>query len=728
MVMLGGTLAIIAVAMLAMTTALPGAAATLIIAAALAVLAPVLMQFSQMTLGEIGTALLMLAGVFLVFGAAALLLTPVVPMMVALAAAITLLGIGMLAAGAGMFLFGAGLTAIAAAGAAASAAIIGIVSGLIALIPELLKQFGLGLVAFAGVIATAGPAITSAIVTVLEALINAIVRLTPKIVDMLLSLMSKMLQAMLKYVPNMVETGMKLITAVLEGIARNIGKLVDAATTLAVNWINGIARNLPRIIQSGVDLILSFINGVTRAIDNNAEALGAAGGRLAVAIVRGMVKGLAGGIGEITSAARRVAQSALDSAKSLLGIHSPSKEFEKIGNYVNDGFREGLDGNKDQVYKAFDDLKGMLKELKDDSKASWSERNKASAAYNELTGKLNGEKVAIANLADRYDVLTEKIKKANDEYEASIKTRDDYRKSLTDQYSDMASPGETKVDDFTAKLKKQVEDTKKFSNALQRLRGFGINDELYKDLLAQGTSALPFVEELLDKGIGGIDEINKLSKELDKAGAHLGKAASDSMYQAGVDSAKGLLEGLKNEQAAIEAIMDAIGTKMVSSIKDKLGIKSPSREFMKVGKFSAQGLIRGLGEMSDSVEKASEKTGVAAVEGLRKSLSGFSDLVISDVTVKPVITPVLDLSRVRKEAGGIGEMFGGNSIAVDAAYLKARTIAASVASSQSVDQGDIPVSGSVLNYTQNNYSPKALSSAEIYRQTKNQLSITKGAL
>jgi hypothetical protein len=132
--------------------------------------------------------------------------------------------------------------------------------------------------------------------------------------------------------------------------------------------------------------------------------------------------------------------------------------------------------------------------------------------------------------------------------------------------------------------------------------------------------------------------------------------------------------------------------------------------------------------MSDSVEKASEKTGVAAVEGLRKSLSGFSDLVISDVTVKPVITPVLDLSRVRKEAGGIGEMFGGNSIAVDAAYLKARTIAASVASSQSVDQGDIPVSGSVLNYTQNNYSPKALSSAEIYRQTKNQLSITKGAL
>lgn len=727
--MLGATLGIIAGAMIVMVTALPGAAATLIIAAALAILAPVLMQFSQMSLAEIGLALLMLAGVFLVFGAAALLLTPVVPMMIGLGIAIGILGAGMLLAGAGMFLFGAGLTAIAAAGAAATAAIVGIVAGLIGLIPEVMKQIGLGLVAFAGVIAAAGPAITAAIVAVLEALINAIVRLTPKIIDMLLSLMSKMLQAMLKYVPNMVETGMKLISAVLEGIGRNIGRLVDAATTVAVNWLNGIARNLPRIIQSGVDLILAFINGVTRAIDSNSEALGAAGGRLAVAIVRGMVKGLAAGVGEITSAARRVASSALDAAKSALGIHSPSKEFEKIGNFVNDGFREGLDGNKDQVVKAFDDLKGMLKELKDDSKASWSERNKASAAYNELTGKLNGERNALGNLIDRYDVLTEKIKNANDAYEAAVKTRDDYRKSLTDQYSDMASPaGDTKVDDFTEKLKKQVEDTKKFSNALQRLRGFGINDELYKDLLAQGSSALPFVEELLDKGIGGIDEINKLSKELDDAGAHLGKEASTALYQAGVDSARGLLEGLKAEQASIEAIMDQIADRMVSSIKNKLGIRSPSREFMKVGKFSAEGLVKGLGEMSGSVEKASSATGTAAVEGLRKSLSGFSDLVIKDVDINPVITPVLDLSSVRKEAGSIGGILGSKPIAVDSAYLKARAIASSVASSRDFAQEDVSAGSNVTNYTQNNYSPKALSSAEIYRQTKNQLSITKGAL
>jgi tape measure domain-containing protein len=729
MVMLGGTLAIIAVAMLAMTTALPGAAATLIVAAALAILAPVLQQFGEMSLAEVGTSLLMLAGVFVVFGLAGLVLAPVVPVMIALAAAITLLGIGMLAAGAGVFLFAAGLTALAAAGTAGAAAIVLIVGGLIGLIPEVMKQIGLGLIAFAGVIATAGPAITKALVTVLEALISAIERVTPKIVEMFFKMLTMLYQTMLRYVPNLVEMGMRLITAILNGIANNIGQMVDAATRVANNFLNGIARNLPSIIQSGVNLILSFINGVTAAINNNSAAMGQAGGRLAVAIVRGMVVGLGSGLSEITSAARRVAQSALDAAKNLLGIHSPSKEFEKIGNFVNDGFREGLDGNKDQVIKAFDDLKGMLKELKDDSKASWSERNKASAAYNELTGKLVNERNAIGNLIDRYDVLTDKIKEANTAYESAVKTRDDYNKSLTDQYSDMASPtGDTKVDDFTTKLKKQIEDTKKFSNALQRLRGFGINDELYKDLLASGTASLPFVEELLDKGIDGIDEINKLGKELDTAGAHLGTEASTALYQAGVDSAKGLLEGLKAEQASIEAIMDQIADRMVKTIKDKLGIRSPSREFMKVGKFSAEGLIKGLGNMSDSVEKVAEGTGRTAVDTLRKSLSGFSDLIAHDMDLNPTITPVLDLSSVRKDVGRLGGMLTTKPITVDSSYAKARYVADGYASNrndaQNVSSGDT----NSVSYTQNNYSPKALSSAEIYRQTKNQLSTVKGAL
>jgi tape measure domain-containing protein len=730
MVMLAGTLGIIAGALLLMTGALPGAAAVLIIAAALTVLAPVLMQFSQMSLGEIGTSLLMLAGVFAVFGIASLLLAPVVPLMIALAAAVTLLGIGLLAAGAGVLLFATGLSILAAAGVGATAAIVGIVKGLVGLIPYVMKQIGLGLIAFAEVIATAGPAITKALVTVLESLISAIVRVTPKIVDALLKMLSMMLSKMLQYVPKMVDTGLKLLIGILQGIANNIGKVIDTATKVAVNFINGVARNLPKIIQAGVNLILSFINGVTKAIDQNAEKLGAAGGRLAVAIVKGMAKGIMAGLGEIKNAAVSVAKSALDGAKNFLGIHSPSKEFEKVGNYVNDGFRKGLDGNKKQVYDAFDDLKKMLKDLSKSSKASSAERKKAASAYTELTKKLNDEKSAIGKLADKYDGLTEKIKTADEAYKNAIKTRDDYRKQITDQYSDMASPtGDISVDDYIKNLKKQVEDTKVFSNDLQRLRKMGLNDETYKDLLSQGVSALPFVEDLLKNGKGDIDEINKLGKELDQAGSALGKTASTNLYQAAVNSAKGFLDGLKAQQKAIEAVMDAIAAKMVKAIKAKLKIKSPSRVFMEIGDYTGKGLAKGLEGTSKIVAKSAESVGTEAVDSVRKSISGFSDLITSDMATRPTITPVLDLSNFRKDAAGMSRLLPEQGISLDAAYAKAKYVRDAYASQQAAAaQTELDNQSGTVNYTQNNYSPKALSEATIYRQTKNQLSTVKGAL
>ena len=730
MVMLAGTLGIIAGALLLMTGALPGAAAVLIIAAALTVLAPVLMQFSQMSLAEIGTSLLMLAGVFAVFGIASLLLAPVVPLMIALAAAVTLLGVGLLAAGAGVFLFATGLTVLAAAGVAGTAAIVGIVKGLVGLIPYVMKQIGLGLIAFAEVIATAGPAITKALVTVLESLISAIVRVTPKIVDALLKMLSMMLSKMLQYVPKMVDTGLKLLIGILTGIANNIGKVIDTATKVAVNFINGVARNLPKIIQAGVNLILSFINGVTKAIDQNAEKLGAAGGRLAVAIVKGMAKGIMAGLGEIKNAAVSVAKSALDGAKNFLGIHSPSKEFEKVGNYVNDGFRKGLDGNKKQVYDAFNDLKKMLKDLSKSSKASSSERKKAASAYTELTKKLNDEKSAIGKLADKYDGLTEKIKTADEAYKNAIKTRDDYRKQITDQYSDMASPtGDISVDDYIKNLKKQVEDTKVFSNDLQRLRKMGLNDETYKDLLGQGVSALPFVEDLLKNGKGDIDEINKLGKELDQAGSALGKTASTNLYQAAVNSAKGFLDGLKAQQKAIEAVMDAIAAKMVKAIKAKLKIKSPSRVFMEIGDYTGKGLAKGLEGTSKIVAKSAESVGTEAVDSVRKSISGFSDLITSDMATRPTITPVLDLTNFRKDAAQMGQLLPTQGISLDAAYAKAKFVRDALATQRAAAaQVEDAAAAGTVNYTQINNSPKALSEATIYRQTKNQLSTVKGAL
>jgi hypothetical protein len=284
---------------------------------------------------------------------------------------------------------------------------------------------------------------------------------------------------------------------------------------------------------------------------------------------------------------------------------------------------------------------------------------------------------------------------------------------------------DTKVVDYETSLKDQIEKTKQFANTLQRLRDLGLNDAAYKQLLGKGVDALPFAKELLAGGKNAVNEVNSLDSQLAAAAKALGSSASSELYDAAVKSAEGLVKGLEKQQAAIEKQMDKIAGYMIKAIKKALGIKSPSRVFMEIGDYSAQGLIKGLDEMSGSVGKAAATTGTAAVESLRKSMLGFSDLITADVNIQPTITPVLDLSSVKKSAGQIGSILPDHSVSVDAAYAKAKAISSERMSTQEATSADTaPVSKSV-SFTQNNYSPKALAAAEIYRRSNNQISKLK---
>lgn len=340
--LLAASLIIIAVAVTAMIVALPGAAALLVVAGALAILAPILLLFGKMSWVEIAKGLLTLAGVFAVLGAAGIFLTPLVPTLLGLGVAITLIGIGILAAGAGVLLFSAGLAALSVSGAAATVVFVGMVSALLGLLPVLGTQVGLAIISFAKTISTAGPAILAAFVTILSSLIDAVVELTPKIIDAVFYLLSKLQDTLLKYIPKLTDTGLQILIGFLHGIAKNIKRVVDAGTDVVVGYIHGVADNLPRVIQAGIDLIISFVNGLADGIRNNSERMSDAGMNLASAIIEGMVKGLGHGLGKVKDAAINVAKSALNSAMDFLGAHSPATKFIDLGEFSVMGFAIGL--------------------------------------------------------------------------------------------------------------------------------------------------------------------------------------------------------------------------------------------------------------------------------------------------------------------------------------------------------------------------------------------------
>jgi tape measure domain-containing protein len=340
---LAASLISIAVAVRVMQGSLSGAAAILVVAAALRILLPVLTTLGKMSWEEIIKGLVGLAGVFVIIGIAGLVLAPIVPVLFALAAAIGLLALAVLAAGVGVLAFAVGLSILAAAGTGAVAAIVGIVAGLVGLIPYVMEQIALGLVAFAKVIAVSGPAILDAIKTLMNAFLDAIISVIPKIIDTVVTMLVQLLEKLAEATPKFVDSGLKIIISILRGIADNIGKVVDQGARIVIAFLEGIGRNSGKIIEAAVNMIFDFIHGVADAIRGAGEKLVNAGWDIATAIIEGIIRGLGALVKKVVDAAINIAKKMWDGIVDFFDIFSPSKKMKWVGKMLMLGLAGGLD-------------------------------------------------------------------------------------------------------------------------------------------------------------------------------------------------------------------------------------------------------------------------------------------------------------------------------------------------------------------------------------------------
>lgn len=263
LVTLAGSMTILVVALNAMKTALPGAAAVLTVSAALAIFTPVLKSLGNMSWESIAKGLVALAGSFTVLGVAGVALGPLTPAILGLSAAIAVLGVGCLAAGAGILAFSTGLSALAVSGAAS---LVVAVSSILSLIPLLFESIGEGILSLAGVIANGGPAIAEAFTVLVLAAVEALVTAVPAVVDGLFVLIDSVLSALVEHTPTIVE------------------QLFD----ILIGIIQAITTKLPELIKAGVELLMAFFDGVIDAlsgIDVNVLIKGIAGIGLLSAIM-----------------------------------------------------------------------------------------------------------------------------------------------------------------------------------------------------------------------------------------------------------------------------------------------------------------------------------------------------------------------------------------------------------------------------------------------------------
>lgn len=624
--------------------------------------------------------------------------------------------------------------------------------------PKIIRTFLRMILTLLDALADATPKAARSVLRMLVGILNAIRDKTPQIVSAISGIVVRWLNELANHVGDMVTAATNLLIAFIRGVGANANRVVDAGTDVIISFIQGLASNALEIANAAMDVVIDFINGLADAIDSHMDELHEAGKNLAFAVADGMTFGLASKAGSVVKGFTGLAGKGLGAVGGVLGIGGPSKEMCKLGKYAAEGFANGLVGSSDKVDAAWtkmhdklrlaidtskqklDEYNSKMKELKEHPTKNAEAIKKLADKIAETTDELNRSKSALDLMNDglkkqhdhldrlgkKYDENTIKLQKANDALREAKRVRDDYERSIVDQYN--TSPdiqADTQLSDYLEEKKKEVVDTQSFIEVLAKLREMGLKDAAYKELLAKGPEALPFAEQILAGGKESINELNDLNSELRAEAKALAATASKELYQAGVNSAQGLVDGLRKKRKAIADEMEHIARILVRKLREELQIKSPSEVFDELGQFTGKGLAVGLKKSVPHIQKATQHVGKNTVESMKQAIRDMNDAIAVDPNMNPIIKPVLDLSAVRQQARGLGHILGTNT-----AYLKAVNASAGYeANIEAMAPGDIPQEASGdINYVQNNYSPKALSTADIYRGTKNQLSRAKGAL
>ena len=192
-------------------------------------------------------------------------------------------------------------------------------------------------------------------------------------------------------------------------------------------------------------------------------------------------------------------------------------------------------------------------------------------------------------------------------------------------------------------------------------------------------------------------------------------------YNAGEYLVEGFANGIEENTWQAEESAAAMASAAAEAAKAALDINSPSKVGQRIGGFFGMGFVNSLIDYADKSYEAGIEMASAAKNGLSNAISKVRDFVEGNVDAQPTIRPVLDLSEVRS---------GAHMLSALLSRKQAMTISTEMnrQSAGTIQNGKTaaPATGNSYSLVQNNYSPKALSRIDIYRQTKNQFSALKG--
>lgn len=192
--------------------------------------------------------------------------------------------------------------------------------------------------------------------------INTLVQWFAQLPGNIAAFLSKVITSVVAWVANMaanaVNAGSRFISGIagfLSALPGNVASWLAGVISTVIGWVSQFASNAT---SAATQFASNLINGLA-SIPGQVTSIGSN-------IIQGLVKGVTGAAGKLIDAVKGAVGDAIEGAKNLLGIHSPSRVFREIGQYTMQGAALGVDDDADLLSKSTDNaMRGMISTAQD---------------------------------------------------------------------------------------------------------------------------------------------------------------------------------------------------------------------------------------------------------------------------------------------------------------------------------------------------------------------------
>ena len=200
------------------------------------------------------------------------------------------------------------------------------------------------------------------------------------------------------------------------------------------------------------------------------------------------------------------------------------------------------------------------------------------------------------------------------------------------------------------------------------------------------------------------------------------------LWDVGKQIVQGLLEGI---QSVWHTVTDWVGgaiNGLKSAWTSAKGFftGSPSRFMIWVGEMIIAGFVKPF-DQDTSMESSMGNFVDKSAKIFENSISAITSSLGEITEFQPTITPVLDLTEVKSGAQKIADYMATSDIGVSASYGQAQNIASTPSNVITATTDDTTKTAGV-KFEQNIYAPSQLSTSDIYKQTRNQITMAKEEL